>query len=229
MPFINFFYELSALIAPKYFANGESILQNACTEISNWPPLVAGECVQLPLLGTIFQTYIPSSTSTNVYQLQQQQRQSNNEIPIEHGSECTMPIPINRATTTTMEEFDHSGRSIDNRSNANADEYDDSDALANEDSILGVEETCDNIVNENGDFIDDGQSLAISCNHLSQMSLTKTTMVLSSVHEIDIFRSLSSVLPYIHLLWELVLTAEPIVVMASSPSDCSHMVQSLTR
>lgn len=51
--------------------------------------------------------------------------------------------------------------------------------------------------------------------------------VLSSVHEIDIFRSLFSVLSHIHLLWELVLTAEPIVVMGSSPTDCSYMVQSL--
>lgn len=53
--------------------------------------------------------------------------------------------------------------------------------------------------------------------------------VLSSVHEIDIFRSLFSVLTHIHLLWELVLTGEPIVVMGASPTDCSLMVQSLMR
>lgn len=60
-------------------------------------------------------------------------------------------------------------------------------------------------------------------------SMTKTPIVLPSVHEIDIFRSLYSVISYTHLLWELVVTAEPIVVMATSPSDCSHMVQSLMR
>lgn len=53
--------------------------------------------------------------------------------------------------------------------------------------------------------------------------------VLSSVHEIDIFRSLFSVLTHVHLLWELVLTGEPIVVMGASPTDCSLMVQSLMR
>lgn len=57
--------------------------------------------------------------------------------------------------------------------------------------------------------------------------ITMPPQVLSSVHEIDIFRSLFSVLSHIHLLWELVLTAEPIVVMGSSPTDCSYMVQSL--
>lgn len=52
--------------------------------------------------------------------------------------------------------------------------------------------------------------------------------VLASLHEIDIFKSLYSVISHIHLLWELVLTAEPIVVMGASPTDCSLMVQSLT-
>lgn len=56
-----------------------------------------------------------------------------------------------------------------------------------------------------------------------------TPQLLSSVHEIDIFCSLFSVLSHVHLLWELVLTAEPIVVMGASPTDCSSMVQSLMR
>lgn len=51
--------------------------------------------------------------------------------------------------------------------------------------------------------------------------------VLTSVHEIEIFRSLFSVITQIHLLWELVLIGEPIVVMGTSPDDCSYMVQSL--
>lgn len=52
---------------------------------------------------------------------------------------------------------------------------------------------------------------------------------LSSVQDVDLFQSLGCVLSHVHLLWELVLTAEPIVVMATSPTDCSAMVQALTR
>uniref|UniRef100_A0A182JPG2 UDENN domain-containing protein n=1 Tax=Anopheles christyi TaxID=43041 RepID=A0A182JPG2_9DIPT len=54
------------------------------------------------------------------------------------------------------------------------------------------------------------------------------TRTITSVHEIDIFRSLQLFLPHIHLLWELVLTGEPIIVTGTSPTDCAHMVQSLT-
>ncbi|XP_055619343.1 protein DENND6A [Toxorhynchites rutilus septentrionalis] len=51
--------------------------------------------------------------------------------------------------------------------------------------------------------------------------------IIASVHEIDIFKSLQFFLPHIYLLWELVLTGEPIVVTGASPTDCAHMVQTL--
>lgn len=68
LPFINLYYDVLALIAPKYFDGGEHILNSVCQDISNWPTLQAGECIQLPLLGNIFQTYIPSLTSANLQQ-----------------------------------------------------------------------------------------------------------------------------------------------------------------
>lgn len=71
--------------------------------------------------------------------------------------------------------------------------------------------------------------------HLKTAKSTTTLLsnnnniIITSINEINIFSSLSSVLTHIHLLWELVLLAEPIVVMASSPTHCSHMVQTLMR
>jgi len=52
-------------------------------------------------------------------------------------------------------------------------------------------------------------------------------LMLTSAYEGDMFRSLASVVSYVHLLWELVLLSEPIVVMAGSPTTCSEMVQAL--
>ncbi|XP_053689239.1 protein DENND6 homolog [Sabethes cyaneus] len=59
------------------------------------------------------------------------------------------------------------------------------------------------------------------------LTASPQTQIIASIHEIDIFKSLQFFLPHIHLLWELVLTAEPIVVTGTSPTDCAHMVQSL--
>ncbi|CAG7664882.1 unnamed protein product [Allacma fusca] len=60
-------------------------------------------------------------------------------------------------------------------------------------------------------------------------SPTKTMPVMSinSVHDPDLFQCLRPVLSHIHLLWELVLTGEPIVVMAPLPDTCANTVHAL--
>ncbi|XP_063304427.1 protein DENND6B [Pelobates fuscus] len=51
---------------------------------------------------------------------------------------------------------------------------------------------------------------------------------ITSVHELDLFRSLQSVLMNLQLLWELVLLGEPLVIMAPSPTISSEIVLALT-
>jgi len=50
---------------------------------------------------------------------------------------------------------------------------------------------------------------------------------LPPVHEVNLYKSLEPILVHIHLLWELILLNESIVVIASSPSVCSETVQAL--
>lgn len=54
-------------------------------------------------------------------------------------------------------------------------------------------------------------------------------VMVSSLYELNTFGCFSSIISQMHLLWELVLTAEPIVVMATSPTYCSQIVQALVR
>ncbi|CAJ0584863.1 unnamed protein product, partial [Mesorhabditis spiculigera] len=56
---------------------------------------------------------------------------------------------------------------------------------------------------------------------------TGPSIVLPSVSEVDIYRSLSKVLVHVQLMWELVLLGEPLLVVAQTPTRCSSMVQSL--
>lgn len=53
-------------------------------------------------------------------------------------------------------------------------------------------------------------------------------MVLSSVHELDLFRCFQPVLTHVQTLWELMLLGEPLVVLAPSPDVSSEMVLALT-
>lgn len=135
LPFINLFYKVIKQIAPKHFEEFDSSLEAACHDIDRWPPLEPGQNVLLPLLGTVFQTYIPNKSTGK----------------------------IARSHIDTMRQI-----------------------------------------------------------HSSNLP-----HVLASIEDINVFDVLSNIISHLHLLWELILTAEPLVVMASSPTECSAMVQAL--
>uniref|UniRef100_A0A0A1WP48 Protein FAM116B n=1 Tax=Zeugodacus cucurbitae TaxID=28588 RepID=A0A0A1WP48_ZEUCU len=63
---------------------------------------------------------------------------------------------------------------------------------------------------------------------IKKISLNNFSMkFLSSVNELELFQCLCFTVENLYTLWELVLIAEPIVVVGTSPADCSQMVHSL--
>lgn len=277
------------------------MLESACIDISNWPSLMAGECIQLPLLGTVFQTYIPSLTSANLQQVHSQKYNSTYAEKETIAATRSTPIVhpnVAHEMDANVDDAKNNGDNVDSsgdddesnngcKSNASSctlstvnnvelsrddilDNYKQSKEMLARRMAAAKISGCDKIMNTSTDLYDendddeecgtndDDDSISDtkmnttantqSASDINSSSFSPSTtaaipyrisqplqqtsqtpIVLSSVHEIDIFRSLCTVLSYTHLLWELVLTAEPIVVMATSPSDCSHMVQSLIR
>ncbi|XP_043675601.1 protein DENND6A isoform X1 [Vespula pensylvanica] len=136
LPFINLFCELCALIAPEFFDRGSAVMEAVIREIDRWPLPGPGQIVHLPLMGVLFQTYIPNQNY--------------------------------KAAVPCIAAMDHA----------------------------------------------------------PNVHATRR-LILTSAYESDMFKTLASVVSHIHLLWELVLLSEPIVVMASSPTTCSEMVQAL--
>ncbi|XP_037929945.1 protein DENND6B-like [Teleopsis dalmanni] len=61
----------------------------------------------------------------------------------------------------------------------------------------------------------------------SNKEINLTSKIIYSVNEFDLFSSLEFILENLYTIWELVLTAEPIIVVGTSPADCSIMVQTL--
>ncbi|XP_058937415.1 protein DENND6B isoform X1 [Kogia breviceps] len=62
----------------------------------------------------------------------------------------------------------------------------------------------------------------------SHKNLLPAPVVLTSVHELDLFRCFRPVLAHVQLLWELLLLGEPLLVLAPSPAVSSEMVLALT-
>ncbi|KAJ8928525.1 hypothetical protein NQ314_018901 [Rhamnusium bicolor] len=137
--YCHYFHSITYLVKyvvmspPEYFDNGEVSLEAVCYNIERWPPPTPGVTLNLPLLGSVFQTYIPLSSN-----------------------------------------------------------YTANSTLA--------------LLSEEGD-----------------------NKIQTHVEDLNLFEILQPVLSHIHLLWELVIVSEPIVVMASSPTHCSSMVLALTR
>lgn len=61
-----------------------------------------------------------------------------------------------------------------------------------------------------------------------QENLLPAPVVLTSVHELDLFRCFRPVLAHVQTLWELMLLGEPLVVLAPSPDVSSELVLALT-
>ncbi|RWS28575.1 protein DENND6B-like isoform X1 [Leptotrombidium deliense] len=62
---------------------------------------------------------------------------------------------------------------------------------------------------------------------LQKTNLIQPCSTLASLYELNIFKCFLPIISHVQLLWELVLTSEPILVMAPTPDTCSEMVQSL--
>ncbi|XP_005997825.1 DENN/MADD domain containing 6Aa [Latimeria chalumnae] len=61
----------------------------------------------------------------------------------------------------------------------------------------------------------------------TQQTDTQVSIVLPTIHEVDLFRHFCPVFFHIQMLWELVLLGEPLVVMAPSPAESSETVLAL--
>ncbi|MBN3288828.1 DEN6B protein, partial [Polyodon spathula] len=59
-------------------------------------------------------------------------------------------------------------------------------------------------------------------------NLLPAPMILSTVHELDLFKCFQPILIHIQMLWELMLLGEPIVIMAPSPTVSSETILALT-
>lgn len=53
------------------------------------------------------------------------------------------------------------------------------------------------------------------------------SQIFPNLNEVNVYKALNPVLVHVHLLWELILLGEPIVILAPSPSMCSQTVQAL--
>ncbi|XP_023322220.1 protein DENND6A [Eurytemora carolleeae] len=130
LPLVSFFSQISAIVAKKFFENGDLPLEIFCHDVDRWPAPTPGHHLTLPMLGSLIELHIPALSSRHT-------DNSNETVTVSGGGVSVPNLP-------------------------------------------------------------------------------------------DLYPTLLPLLEHLHCLWELVLTAEPVVVLAPSPFQCSSTVQALT-
>lgn len=77
-----------------------------------------------------------------------------------------------------------------------------------------------------GQIPNDYSALQPNPNGLTTCNYTMSTFY-PSIYDLNMFEAFSNVIYHVHILWELVITAEPLIVLAPSPTVSSNVVQAL--
>lgn len=176
LPFINFFYRLSDLIAPAFFqqysqADRNGFLNQVFRDIGEWPSILS----LLP----------PQSSKRFAAQ--------SDLLHLKILKKLFHLSPLNIATSVI----------VNKQSNTSLE-----DGMANEPA-------CE----------DSPENVSLGDQRASELEIE----IISNLQEVDLFRHLECIIKEVHLLWELVVTNEPIIVIGNSPSISSLVVQSLVR
>lgn len=94
LPFHNFFYELVNRWAPIYFQNGISALEQGYEQILSWPKLAANSSFQLPILGSVFQLFIPAANTNRNQTADVSTSTSPEDVTNNNNASTTNLIPI---------------------------------------------------------------------------------------------------------------------------------------
>lgn len=72
-------------------------------------------------------------------------------------------------------------------------------------------------------------NLSLQLASTNEVPTSTENQIQTPVDDLNLFEILQPILSHVDMLWELVITAEPLIVMASSPTYCSSMVLALIR
>lgn len=144
-PFINLFYEICSIIAPRYFDEGEDVFIQACKDLDRLPPMVTG--------GQVLNLKILNVNITTIINCKNEQT---NGSPTNELSLQTIQNKFKQEQDTNSENLDK-----------------------------------------------------------------LTNLTLPYVLSMNVYESLLPIISHVQLIWELVITCEPIIVMGSTPDICS--------
>ena len=231
LPYYAVFKKVIATIAPVYFKHGDAILATAWEDILRWPPPVLGKEYQLPLLGEVLRVHLPypsvkrnhgptQGSGLSLIRARSAEAMTKESIKAAESKKGG-PSGFHALPASFLLELEKGGPMEDLE-----------DPLRGEGEAMsaswrhgeGEEATAAS-----------GPELASPLSPKSELRMS-VDEVFESMHierpglfqDVNLFLCFKSLLGRMWTLWELAITGQPVLIMASSPGTCSDSVLGFT-
>lgn len=74
---------------------------------------------------------------------------------------------------------------------------------------------------------DDSTAVSVQSESVENIRPVHHSLLIPSIYTLNVYKNLLPIISHVQLLWELVITCEPLIVMAPTPDVCSQVVSSL--
>lgn len=225
LPYVDLFGKLVQAIGEVYYQYGPPIVEAACLNISQWPMPEPGKYMELPFIGQVFAQRLPlqdqlPATKMKPENVDTKQPKSNLSQPgIAAGSADSLVSTTPTQTTGTIPVASHCTKEDVPERDSNSLNAS-STTSRSESPILLYSPTP-----PQSPVLPSIPSVPIIANQLSSRgSLDYSTGCFQCINLYTAFRHQ---LHNLWFFWELVITGEPILVVAKDPAWCSQLVLGL--
>lgn len=204
LPFVELFYHVVSVVGTNYFENEQLLnLENVYMETKKWPSLQVGKPLNLTIMGSTIAFYIPNK---------------DDELNSLHANLSPTSTSLANKMKLLRNKQQHNQRVP---SSTSSDNYNTDNPKTNKQLTPMA---------ANSYYLTTPNFLATSA-HGTPMTLVnhhENYHVILSAFDLDLYGCFYSVISDLQLLWEMILTCEPFIVIAPTPDICANFVQAMT-
>ncbi|VDM18678.1 unnamed protein product [Hydatigera taeniaeformis] len=200
LPFDGFFYEVVKTVSNAYFTHGKEGIEKSCGDIDSWPAPKANKQLALSLLGMTYFLRIPGTARATI---------PTSESPVNGDSSSNKEGEQGSVSSSSF-----SSLSLSPLAEAILDCVDQTISSKSFTGILGKHSS--------------SRNPNLSIDRIPDKELPKRMQGIEvSLDSRRYLQAFAPVLAHLQRLWELVITAQPLLVMAPNPNQASQTVQAL--
>ena len=241
-PYTGLFSRVANILGPLYFAYGEAILESAYRNIQSWPRARRGMSFDLPVVGHVLGFRVP--WTGDEWDNAQIRSRSSENIPIppdQRYRRRSAPWKKQHLNATGSEggggddggdsdidDVDGARRGSSETSATNNRDVDNSSSNSSNNTISRNSGGTNGVSGSDGMYTSSDNESGMKVSNLTDMFSAQVQQQQGLFQDVGLYSCFGPALtPSLWHLWELVITGQPVMVFAPTPSLCSQTVLGL--